>query len=118
MASSPGRLTGALIAAALALAVLAQPAAAKVTFAGINDVRFGMTEAEVTDVLGAPSSTDPGRNRSVTTLTFERRKLEVLVHRRKDSVVQVATRSRADRTSSGLGVGSTVKVVRAKLSGE
>jgi hypothetical protein len=116
--SSPGRWSGALIAAALAVGAFAEPAAAKVTFAGIGDVRLSMSEAEVNDALGTPSASKPARNPDAVTLHYPRRKLEVLLHRGQDRVVGVYTTSRGQRTSSGLGVGSSSPVLRARLRGE
>ena len=116
--SSPGRWSGALITAALIAGVVAEPAAAKVTFAGIGDVRLSMSEAEVTSVLGEPTSKAEARNAQAVNLRYRRQKIDVVLHREEDRVVGVATTSRAERTSSGLGVGSSTRVLRAKLRGE
>jgi len=118
MASSPGRLAGAMTVAALMLGAIAEPAAAKVTFSGIGAVHIGMSEADVTGALGRPSSSASGRNRATKMLVYRRQKLEVFLHREEDRVVSVGTKSRAQRTSSGLGVGSSTSVVRAKLRDE
>jgi hypothetical protein len=114
MASSPGRLAGAMTVAALMLGAIAEPAAAKVTFSGIGDVQIGMSEADVKAELGRPSRSQTGRNRSTTMLVYRRQKLEVFLYREQDRVVSVGTKSRAQRTSSGLGVGSSTSAVRAK----
>jgi hypothetical protein len=116
--SSPGRVIGALITTALAIGALAGPAAAKVTFSGIADVRLNMSETAVRDALGTPTSTAPARNPDAVSLTYRRHKIEVVVHRARDRVVGIVTTSRAQRTSSGLGVGSSTRSVRAKLRGE
>src|SRR3954447_5304900 len=118
MASSPRRLAGALTAAALAVGVLAEPAAAAVTFTGIGHVEFAMSEAEVKDTLGPPSSTKPGRDRASTMLIYRRHKLEVFLHRADDRVVSIGTRSRLERTVQGLGVDTASLAVRARLRGE
>jgi hypothetical protein len=118
MASSPVRLAGAMTVAVLMLGAIAQPAAAKVTFSGIGDVDIGMSESQLKDVLGPPSSSQTGRNRATTMLVYRRHKLEVLLHRQRDRAVWLGTKSRSERTSSGLGVGSSASVVRAKLRGE
>jgi hypothetical protein len=118
MATSPGRLAGALTTAAIFLGVLAQPAAAKVSFDGINGARLNMSKAELTDALGQPSSTQPGRNPASEILRYRRRKLDVTLHREQSRVVSIGTTSRAQRTSSGLGVGVSAALVRAKLRGE
>jgi hypothetical protein len=44
--------------------------------------------------------------------------MEVLLDRESDQVMGVKTTSRAQRTSSGLGVGSSERTVRARLRGE
>jgi hypothetical protein len=116
--SSPGRLAGALTAAAVVLGVAAQPAAAQVTFSGIGEVRLHMSESEVHDVLGPPSDTEPAPNPEAVNLRYHRVKIDVMVHRQDDRVVGMTTTSRAQRTSSGLGVGSSTSVVRSKLRGE
>ena len=118
MAFSPGRLAGAMTVAALMLGAFAGPAAAHVTFSGIAGVDLGMTEDEVTGALGQPSTSRPGRTASTTMLVFRRQKLEVVLHRGHDRVVSVSTKSRAQRTRAGLGVGSSSGVVRSKLRDE
>jgi len=116
--SSPGRLTGALLAAAVVAGVSTEPAAAKVTFSGIDGVRLDMSQSAVTETLGQPSNTEDFRGSEAIRLTYRRHKLAVIVHRDEDRVVGVTTTARGERTSSGLGVGSRAGVVRAKLRGE
>ena len=116
--SSPGRLTGASLALAAVLLVAASPAVAKVTFSGIGEIRLNMPESAVTDRLGQPSSTEPYRTPQAVRLTYRRQKLTVIVDRNENRVVSITSTARGERTSSGLGVGSREKVVRAKLRGE
>jgi hypothetical protein len=104
--------------AALAAGTIAEPAAAKVTFAGIGGVQLSMSEADLTSELGSPSSSVPARNPEAVTLRYRSHKLEVLLHRGMDRVVGVYTTSRAQRTTAGLGVGSSTPVLRARLRGE
>jgi hypothetical protein len=115
------RVGGALVLASAALAVGAQPAAAKITFTGIGDIKLGMTGADVRETLGDPSSTEPveqGAAADWVELNYPRRKFEVLVDEAKDRVVAIKTTSRSQRTSARLGVGSALSTVRRKLKGE
>lgn len=118
MASSPGRLAGAMTVAALMLGAIASPASARVTFSGIDGVNLGMSEADVTGALGTPSKSRPGRQASTKTLVYRRRKLEVVVHSGRDRVVSIITRSRAERTSAGLGIGTSTGFLRSRLRDE
>jgi hypothetical protein len=104
--------------AALAGGAAAEPVAAKVTFSGIGDVRLGMAEADVRSEMGRPTTTRLSRNRGAVVLHYRRRKLDVTIDSGQSRVVGVRTRSRAQRTRSGLGVGSTKTEVRRKLRGE
>jgi hypothetical protein len=112
------RWSGALITAALAAGLVAEPAGAKVTFSGIGDVKLGMSEADVREELGRPSSTGRWTDGRSTLLKFRRRKIEVVVDRDSGQVMGIKTTSRGQRTSSGLGVGSSERTVRARLRGE
>ena len=103
---------------ALALGAVADPAAAKVTFSGIGDVKLGMSEEQVREELGRPSVSRPSRNRAGTVLHYRRLKLEVTIESAESRVVAIKTRSRAQRTSSDLGVGSREADVRRRLRGE
>jgi len=116
--SSPGRLTGALLVAAVVAGVAAEPAAAKVTFAGIGDVRLNMSQSAVTDTLGQPSKAEQYRGQEAIRLIYRRHKLAVIVQRSEDRVIGVTTTARGQRTSTGLGVGSSARDVKAKLRGE
>ena len=86
----------------------------------IRGVKVGMTYAQVLDKLGQPSS-----NKATThpilgqTRTLRYGQLTVTIDGRAGTslVTSVMTVSRSDRTSSGLGVGSTEKQLRAGLKG-
>ena len=86
----------------------------------IRGVKVGMTYAQVLDKLG-----QPGSNRATThpilgqTRTLGYGQLTVTIDGRAGTslVTSVMTVSRSDRTSSGLGVGSTEKQLRAGLKG-
>jgi hypothetical protein len=112
------RWSGALITAVLAVGLIAEPAGAKVTFSGIGGVKLGMSEDDVRDALGPASSEGRWRDRQAVILSYRRRKIEVLIDRQADRVMGVKTASRAQRTSSGLGVGSSEHIVRWRLRGE
>jgi hypothetical protein len=114
------RWTGALMTTAVVAGLVAGPAGAKVTFSGIGDVRLNMSEAAVREALGTPSSSRSLRHgdREAVTLLYRRRKIEVVLDRDADRVMGVKTTSRAQKTSSGLGVGSSLRSVRDKLRGE
>lgn len=112
------RWTGALTTTAVAAGLVADPAGATVTFSGIGDVRLNMSEASVRQALGRPSSSKPWRDQQAVRLFYPRRKIEVLLDRDADQVVGVKTTSRKEKTSSGLGVGSSLRSVRGKLRGE
>jgi hypothetical protein len=112
------RWTGALMTTAVAAGLAAEPAGATVTFSGIGDVRLNMSEVDVREKLGAPASSKPWRDRETVMLRYPRRKIEVLLDRGPDQVVGVKTTSRTQKTSSGLGVGSSLRSVRDRLRGE
>jgi hypothetical protein len=112
------RWSGALLTAALAAGLVAEPAGAKVTFSGIGGVELGMSESQVREELGSASSERQWTDGRSVLLRYRRRKLEVLLDRDSDRVMGVKTTSRAQRTSSGLGVGSSERTVRARLQGE
>src|SRR4051794_33941330 len=112
------RWSGALTTAGLAVAALAAPATADITFDGIGAVSVGMSGAAVRGKLGPPSSSRDLLGRDATILVYRRRKLEVTLHRGQDQVVAVKTTSRAQKTASGLGVGSSERAVHTRLKGE
>jgi hypothetical protein len=113
------RRSGVPILAALALGAGAQPAAAgTISFGGIGPVDLSMSDQEVRDAIGSPSSTRPHSASGADVWTYSRRKLQVTILDETKEVVSVRTSSRADRTRSGLRVGSTLAAVRSRLRGE
>ena len=112
------RWSGALVTLALASGLIVEPAGAKVTFSGIGGVELGMSRTDVREELGAASSEKLWTDDRTVILQYRRRKLEVLLDPEFDRVVAVKTTSRAQRTSSGLGVGSSERSVRDRLRGE
>lgn len=119
--SSPMPRAGALAAAlaiALALfAAMAGTASAKVTWTGIGPAKLGMSEADVKAKLGQPSKVGPiqGPPGSVG-YRYRARKLVVVVY--GGQVVAIHTWSRAQRTRSGVGVGTSTSEMRSRLKGE
>lgn len=112
------RWSGALTTAALAVAAQAPPATANITFEGIGPASLDMSGEDVRETLGPPSASHELRGRDAVVLIYRRRKLEVTLHRGRNRLVAVKTTSRAQRTASGLGVGSTDRAVRTRLRDE
>ena len=109
------------LAALTALFALALPATAGATIVpqkSIRGIAIGMTVDEVRVAAGAPSSFRTvrdevlGRTRvwryGLTTVRFDSTS-------RTAKVLGVETRSRAERTAQGIGVGSTRAAVRSKV---
>ena len=111
---------GARIAAVVAVmalfATLTGTASAKVTWRGIGPVELGMSASQVRAELGSPSEVEEAHAPGSQRYHYPRRKLEVALYSGK--VVAVHTRSRAHRTSSGIGVGTSERTMRRRLRGE
>ena len=94
-------------------AMFAAPADARITVnRSVAGVGLGMTAGEVRAKLGRPSlstASDGARN-----LVYRSRKLVVTIVRSR--VVLVSTRSRRERTAAGVGAGSSIAVVRARVA--
>ena len=110
-----GKRLATLAVSAASLGLTAQTAAARITADGIGCVEVGMTEAEVRDEVGRPSSVR-SEGRGSRRLDYRRRKLAVLLY--KGSVVNIRTTSRAQRTASGIGAGVREATARRKLRDE
>jgi hypothetical protein len=108
-----GRL--ALVVAA-ALAICAAAGAAIVPQKGIGGVTIGMTQAQVRTKLGAPVHVQKGSNDfgPYTTLTYSAYRVSF---QGSTTVTQVETTSVAEKTASGVGVGSTRAQVVAGVKG-
>jgi hypothetical protein len=105
-----------LLVVLLASLAPAGAAAAKIVPGrSIAGVKLDMTRAEVKALKGDPLTRR--RVEDLTIWTFPG-KLRVVFLDRAEGVTSITTESRRQRTASGLGVGSTVKAVRRKLSGE
>ena len=108
------RLTIAAASLLAGVTALAPTAHARIAVnRSIAGIGLGMTAAEVRAKLGRPTLDtvrDGARN-----LVYRRRLLVVTLVRGR--VVIVSTRSRRQRTRSGIGVGTSADVVRARLRG-
>jgi hypothetical protein len=99
--------------------VLALPATASakiVVQRGIGGVSLGMTGAKVRALLGRPASTATGRNEfgPFRILFYSRVKV---TFQGLTTVTAVETTSPLERTTAGIGVGSTKAQVRTKVAG-
>jgi hypothetical protein len=107
----------AVFVAALALLVPAGATAGVIVIGkSIRGVALGMTQKKVKAVLGTPTKTVHKSNDfgPYTELTYPGLKV---TFQGNSNVTAVRTTSRADKTAGGLGVGSTVADVKAKVSG-
>jgi hypothetical protein len=103
------------LALALALALTLPPTAAAriVVDRGIGRARIGMTARQVRAALGRAD--DVERSGSTSALIYRARKLVVTLSRGR---VQIAsTRSRRERTASGIGPRSTLRALRERVGG-
>lgn len=109
------------LAVALAVAApLAAPAASHAVIQvqrGISGVALGMSQDQVRAALGSPVVRH-GRNEFGPYTTFRYAHLGITVAFHGDTrVTSVDTTGVGDRTASGVGVGSTPAVVRARVPG-
>lgn len=100
----------------LLVALVAAPAAAAriVVNRGVDPARLGMTERQVRARLGKPDIAE--RAGTTTALVYRRRMLVVTLFRGHVSIV--STRSRRDRTATGVGPGSGLRALRRGVRGE
>jgi len=103
--------------AIIAAAVLASSAAATIIAQqGIAGVKIGMTKSKVRSVLGAPRSVKTGSNDFGRYTILKYGGLQVFFQ--GDTILtSVSTTRTAERTASGVGVGSTEGQVKAKIKG-
>jgi hypothetical protein len=111
-----GRVIGAAAVAALA-ATLAVSAGASIHMQrGIAGVRIGMTRDQVKAVLGNPQGVKPGKNPFGRYTRYRYPNMTIFFQGNR-TVTSVYTTSRAQRTPSGVGVGTTRKDLKAKIRG-
>lgn len=109
--------TASLALAVGALLVAAAPAAANIVPQhGIGGVRIGDTQAKVVATRGAPVSIVNGTNDFGPYRELRYRGLTVTLQGRV-RVTGVSTRSRAERTRTGAGVGSTETALNLAVRG-
>jgi hypothetical protein len=107
----------AIVAALVAALILAAPATAVlVPQRGMAGIRLGMTQAKVRAKLGKPASVKHGSNDFGNYTELRYRGLRV-TFQGNANVTAIWTGSRHERTARGIGVGSTVAAVRARVPG-
>jgi hypothetical protein len=108
----------ALAIPALLLALAAPAQARIVPQRSIAGVRLDMTQAQVRAAAGEPSAVERGRNDfgPFTQFVYRGKRLTV-TFQGDDAVTAVATTSRAERTRSGVGAGSSERAVRRGVRG-
>ena len=110
------RLTSVALAALVLTALAATPAGAAIVPAkSIAGVYIGETEKQVLDDLGTPKGRVQVDSESKK-LTWDEQRLTVLIV--SGRVWSVRTKARSQRTSNGLGRGTSVTTLKRVLSGE
>src|SRR5688572_24858405 len=104
------------VALVLCLLVAGTASARIVAFKSVAGIELGTSESDVRDELGDPNSVRQGPITGTRTFVYKRRKLEVMID--DGRVGSLLTRSRGERTSNGLGVGTSEKTLKRKLRGE
>lgn len=106
----------ALVVVVVALALPASAGAAIVIGKGIGGVTLTMTKAQVRAKLGRPGRVRNGTNEFGRYSIFAYPGLEV-AFQGGSTATSVETASPKERTATGIGVGSTVAQVKARLPG-
>jgi outer membrane protein assembly factor BamE (lipoprotein component of BamABCDE complex) len=104
------------LAAAVAALAVSSAVAAIVPQQGIAGVKIAMTQSKVRSLLGKPASVRRGSNDFGKYTIFKYMGLQV-EFQGNSTVTSVTTTRTAERTASGIGVGSTEAQVKAKIKG-
>jgi hypothetical protein len=105
------------LVAAVALVLCAAAGAVIVPQKGIGGVTVGMTQAQVRAKLGAPVSYERGTNDFGHFVIYTYRRGYRVTFQGVTKVTQIETTSTAEKTASGVGVGSTRARVVAGVKG-
>jgi hypothetical protein len=105
-----------ILIAVFALALAAPAGAAIVVQRGIAGLELRMTKAQVRTKLGTPTKVKTGKNEFGRFTQFVYPRVTVLFQS-GSRVTALRTFSRAERTSTGVGVGSREAEVKAKVAG-
>jgi hypothetical protein len=103
--------------AAVALASASTAEAVIQVQQGITGIRLGMSQAQVKAGLGKPAKTKTGHNDFGPFTQFLYRGGITISFQGDSSVTAVAITGNTDRTSNGVGVGSTEKQIKAGVRG-
>ena len=117
----PRFLAASAVAACLALVPVTMAEAKIVPQKSIAGAKLGMTQERVKQKLGRPDgrsyATSPIGNFRYVTLRYGRTKISFDGTKPSSRVINLFTRSRLQRTASGIGVGSTRAQVKRRLPG-
>jgi hypothetical protein len=106
---------GALLTIAVAAGLGGGTATAKITDVGVAGVEIGMSEDAVHHELGRPSSTRR-EGAGAKLLVYRRERLDVLL--RGDAVIRLRTTSAREKTTNGVGPGTSEGTMKRRLRGE
>jgi hypothetical protein len=100
----------------LAAAFVSSAAATIVVQRGIAGISIGMSQKKVRAVLGKPTKAFKSKNAFGIYVEYRYRKL-VLDFQGPGPLSNISTTRRSERTSTGVGVGSTMAQVQTKVPG-
>jgi hypothetical protein len=108
-----------LITAGVTLAAAAPAHATIAPNRGMAGVRIGMTQQQVLDILGDPT-TDYTYRSGLTTYAYKALRVRVsfLPAGSTNNVFMLFTSGRRERTKEGVGVGTSERTLRRRLRGE